>query len=425
MPRRLYLDTARLGLMSPRAQRAQQEFVRLAGIEGGSLYFDGFLRRGFEAWPSRVRKGYSGLCHWHGIGELKQALRTLAGMPPDRKVLLASRACQLMRLAARLLCLTCRRVLVSDLTWPGYARILKQEARRTAAELVELELRSPVLRDQVSSAEIAALTAARYRSEGCDGFFVPAVSHDGIRFPLSRTLLAIGRRKPPHLVVLNGAQAFCHTPSPLELVSCDFYLTGAHKWLGAHHPMGLAFCPRRRTQEAIGSLCDEMLQHYKLDDPLLRFLTELEHDSPEIFSETVNLNPLFACRAAVEDQLKAERSIRGTLLKRQANAQLAARLAAEVGWQPLIPEDSLRSAILLLKAKDRGLREAPPELTKRSFLTQGVAVSSLPGGTVRLSMPSAPWEPAEVCILRDVLRHSAGLLPNASAASLAGKPHAA
>ena len=47
MPVRLYLDTARLGRMSRRAQRAQIDFVRLAGEEGCSLYWDRFLRGGF------------------------------------------------------------------------------------------------------------------------------------------------------------------------------------------------------------------------------------------------------------------------------------------------------------------------------------------------------------------------------------------
>ena len=47
MPARLYLDTARLGRMSPRAQRAQIDFVRLAGEEGCTLYWERFLRDGF------------------------------------------------------------------------------------------------------------------------------------------------------------------------------------------------------------------------------------------------------------------------------------------------------------------------------------------------------------------------------------------
>ena len=64
MPKRLYLDTARLGLMTPRAQRAQLDFIRLAATEGGSMYFDRFLGRGFLAWPSRLQARYCGLRDW-------------------------------------------------------------------------------------------------------------------------------------------------------------------------------------------------------------------------------------------------------------------------------------------------------------------------------------------------------------------------
>ena len=46
VPTQLYLDTARLGLMSPSAQRLQIDFIRFAGGEGASLYWDQFLRGG-------------------------------------------------------------------------------------------------------------------------------------------------------------------------------------------------------------------------------------------------------------------------------------------------------------------------------------------------------------------------------------------
>ena len=45
MPTRLYLDTARLGLMSRSAQQIHIDFVRFVGEEGASLYFDQFLSR--------------------------------------------------------------------------------------------------------------------------------------------------------------------------------------------------------------------------------------------------------------------------------------------------------------------------------------------------------------------------------------------
>ena len=82
---RLYLDTARLGRMSPRAQRAQFDFVRLAGEEGCTLYWERFLRDGFRAWPRRIQQRYAELSDWRGIHELKHSLATLAGVTDARQ----------------------------------------------------------------------------------------------------------------------------------------------------------------------------------------------------------------------------------------------------------------------------------------------------------------------------------------------------
>src|SRR5262249_40526094 len=82
----LYLDTARLGRMSPSARRAHQDFVAMAGEEGGSLYFDRFLQVGASSLdPGR----YPGLAGWHGIAALKRCLRGLAGASPQSPVLIA------------------------------------------------------------------------------------------------------------------------------------------------------------------------------------------------------------------------------------------------------------------------------------------------------------------------------------------------
>ena len=45
MPSTLYLDAARMGLMTTSARLALQDFVRLAGEISCTLYFDEFLRQ--------------------------------------------------------------------------------------------------------------------------------------------------------------------------------------------------------------------------------------------------------------------------------------------------------------------------------------------------------------------------------------------
>ena len=75
MPSMLYLDAARMGRMAPTAQLALQDFVRVAGEEGCTLYFERFLNEGFSAWPVGYRARFPGLWSWGGVKELKTALR--------------------------------------------------------------------------------------------------------------------------------------------------------------------------------------------------------------------------------------------------------------------------------------------------------------------------------------------------------------
>ena len=75
VPNRLYLDTARLGLMSPSAQRVHSDFIRLAGEEAGSVYMDEFLCRGTDDWPSWLQRRYPQLNAWQGVARLKSQLK--------------------------------------------------------------------------------------------------------------------------------------------------------------------------------------------------------------------------------------------------------------------------------------------------------------------------------------------------------------
>ena len=90
-----------MGLLSERARLAHLDYVRLAATEGCSLYFSQFLERGFEDWPSPVRRQYPALCDWHGIPELQDSLRRLVGAGRDCQAMVANRTAQLVKLAVR------------------------------------------------------------------------------------------------------------------------------------------------------------------------------------------------------------------------------------------------------------------------------------------------------------------------------------
>ncbi|MBX9578822.1 MAG: hypothetical protein K2X87_00805 [Gemmataceae bacterium] len=158
----LYLDTARLGRASPGAARAQADAVRLAADEGGSAYFDRFLRRGLDALPPAVRDRYPGLAPWAGVGELKGALRRLAGHRPDLPVLLAARSAALMGFAARLLTRLCRNVLTTDLGWPPYHDQLVTTATRFGRTVTTLAVRDDALAGRVTADEVVDRACRRY-----------------------------------------------------------------------------------------------------------------------------------------------------------------------------------------------------------------------------------------------------------------------
>jgi len=95
-----YLDTARLGQMTPAAKDAQLDFVRLSAEEPSSLYFEQFLRDGFSAWPAFYQERFPGLRTWTGVSGLKQSIRRLTHAPDDWQVLFANRSLSLIHLGA-------------------------------------------------------------------------------------------------------------------------------------------------------------------------------------------------------------------------------------------------------------------------------------------------------------------------------------
>ena len=399
--RLLYLDTARLGRMSPRAQQAQRDFARLAGREGGSVRFERFLRAGIDAVPPAVADEYPGLAPWRGVGPLKASLRALAGGRPDLPVLLATRSAALMRLAARLLFHPCRNVLVTDLGWPAYHAILEAEQSRIGRRVTAVPLLRYLLNGELSEDEAVDVLRAAYLREGCDGLFLTAVSNLGIRLPIERLVRSLEAAGAVRFVVIDGAQDFCHAAADLRNDYCDLYLAGSHKWLGAYHPMGLGFYGRPRSRSFIETVLARLVGGGEMDDPLLRFSIQLEADALDGATETVGLAPLFACQGAVADALAARPA--DALPRRLANAASAADVAAAAGWSPVRPGSAFRTGILLLEAERTTARQRA-DAVRLAFYDRGVVVTAYEGGRVRLSMPDTDWAPGELHHLRDTLR---------------------
>jgi len=397
----LYLDTARLGLMSPAARRAASDFTRLAGREGGSVVFERLLQHGTARAMPGGPAAYPGLAGWGGVEDLRSRLRGLAGGSTDLPVLMANRSAQLMKLAARLLVRTCRNILVTDLGWPPYHDLLARECRRAGRVITSVAVRQAILEARITEDELVDFVCAEYARCHCEGLFLTAVSNDGIRLPVERIVRRLEASRKVWFVALDGAQDFCHVTADLRNEYCDLYLASAQKWLGAYQPLGLGFYGRRRSRGLIETQLGDMFRDGDLDDPLLRYLLQLDADTLDGWSETVNLTPLVACCGASADAARTDRSVR------YGNRERAVEAAEGTGWLPVLPAPAFRGGILLLRAERPRARRADPRAVRAAFHDRGVVLTAYENGFARLSMPNAVWRPDELETLRSALQATA------------------
>lgn len=397
MARSLYLDTARLGRLTPCALQANGEFTRFAAEEVCPPYFEDFLKNGADACPNDFRPQFPVLGKWSGIAGLKSRLRELAHSPTDLPVLLANRSAQLMKFAARWLFRPCENVLVIDATWPAYHEILEGERRRAGRRINTVAIYDFILFQQATADEVVAMVESAFTTKKCDGLFLPAVTHDGIRLPITRIVKKLESIHGSIPVVIDGAQDFCHTPSMLSSEHCDLYLAGCHKWLGGYYPMGLAFYGRSRSAEWVEKVLQQMLCDGELDDPLLRFSSQLETDSLDGCTETVNLGSLFSCFGASLDTAQERES---GFQERRANAEAVVALSQETDWRLRSPSPELQSAVVLLEATTSPARELPAKTLRTEFEQQGLSLSAYPGGRIRLSMPEKPLSETQLNQIR-------------------------
>ncbi len=160
--------------------------------------------------------------------------------------------------------------------------------------------------------------------------------------------------------------------------------------------MGLAFYGRRRSRFIIETVVRHCLASGDLDDPLLRFTTQLESDALDARTETVNLACLFSCQGAVTDALEHVRTPSHSLPRRLESLGPAAGASAASAWRPLLPQEVFRSGILLLQAERGRSRDLSAHELRRAFSERGVALTAYDGGVLRLSMPADGWRPGEL-----------------------------
>ena len=294
-----------------------------------------------------------------------------------------------MELAAISQFRVCRRVLTTDLSWPAYGEILRRQASSRHALVELIPLRQSILFDRMSSSELVDQIANAYVDRGCDGLFVPAVDNLGVQLPVRLIVRAIESRlsKEIGFVVVDGAQAIGHVPLDLCHDTCDVLVAGCHKWLRAYLPMGLAFYGRRRSRFIIDQTLSATLKYRQIDDPLLKFIRQIETNDSNGYLETTNISPLFSCCGATADLAHSTDRIREANAIRSRNADRILNATSGTDWKWLRPDDGLRSSVVLLHSQRRSVRSADPESVRAAFRHAGISLSNYDAGMLRLSMP--------------------------------------
>lgn len=391
----LYLDTARLGRMSPKACRASIEFARFASEHGCTLYLSELLQGGFNAWPSALQRQYPGLSDWQSVAGLGDKLKAVAEARRDSEVAVAARSATLMRFAARLMTGPCRNVLLTDLTWPAYQQTVERERRTATCTVTKLALRQDILLSRVTEDDVINRVAETYVKFNCDGLFLPLVDNLGVTLPVPEIVERIRRMAPLRFTVVDAAQAIGQVPLELATNYCDLAIAGCHKWLRAHSPMGVAFFGAPSTRDYIHQSLIRWMKSGVIDDPLLAFSHEILFGDAQPFGETVAVAPFFTSDAAADDSLHGPNAMKQS----ENGRQQLVDVAGLHGWRCLSPQDAMQSKILLFKKSGRNAFKTSPDHIRNIFRSHGIALSTYPGALLRISLPEEALSEAQLTTL--------------------------
>ncbi|QDV42486.1 Aminotransferase class-V [Stieleria neptunia] len=383
-----YLDSARLGLMSPSASRRHGELARFATTAAASPLMDTLLQDGGEAWPETVQREFPELSSYPGIPGFRRRLLETLGCEDWQRLVLGTSSNSLIRIASQLLFGPCERVLTTDLAWPVYRKVLERCAADRSRTLHVIPLRQFIARNCPTGPEIADFVFKQFRKHSCDGLFLTAVSHDGIRLPAGEMISAIKRRSEVKVSVIDGAQEFAQVDHHGSLRASDFYMTSGHKWAGSFIPIAIGVFGTNRSASRIDQIATDQIDSGLIDDPLMQLCWD-STDSPSIAApSTANVAALFACDAAITDLASEPEAERCKSLGDSSVDGLLEQLA-EKGWQTTPGSTACRSRTWVLNhASLAGY--SPAEIRVR-FASQGIALTAYDQGVIRLSIPRVNW----------------------------------
>ena len=367
----LYLDTARIGLLTLEASQACEDAIALATHDPNRAFGE------FQTDQSS-----DSIRHWNGIQQLFADILS-AFDNPTGELVVASESASLLNLAGRCLFTFGRKVFVPDLVWPNHLTGLRTFSRFESQQIYLAKCRRQIV-EGVDNNSFVMDMARQYELSGCDSLFLTAVSSDGIRFPIDQLLSEIEKTRKPRFIVIDGAQEFAHLDYRLNTAG-DLYLFSAHKWLGAYHPMSLGMYGRKSSKPLIEKMLARMIDQREINDPTLKASAANNFD----YQETINLLPFFSLAGAM--QSLADRDHDTSFENRRYNASTFSEVAAQSGWTDRYAslDEEFRTAISVIEKPDTGPN--PIELQHRLHRS-GVAATVLDDGGIRASMPARPFE---------------------------------
>ncbi|WP_436717760.1 aminotransferase class V-fold PLP-dependent enzyme [Roseiconus lacunae] len=374
--------------MSPSASRRHGELARFAIDAAASPLMDSLLNEGGAAWPDPIRREFPSLSDFPGIAGFRQRVLKTLGCADWQQLILGTTSNSLIRIASQLLFGPCRRVLTTDLVWPVYRKVLERRSSKRSSELCIIPLRQFIFQNHPTASQLIDFVANQFCERNCDGLFLTAVSHDGIRLPVAEMIAAIKGRSEVKVSVIDGAQEFAQVDHRNSLKAADFYMTSGHKWAGSYVPISIGVFGADRTASRIGQVLAHQIESGLIDDPLMQLCWDSTDSQPISAPSTANVAALFACDAAITDFARNSTSACSGPLAEDEMDGLYNPLKKN-GWRTMLSSQVLRSRTTVLHHE--ALERHSPATVRRCFASEGIALTAFDHGRVRLSIPRGNW----------------------------------
>ena len=386
----LYLDTARIGLISRGAALACNTVTNLANIDPRQI-FDELAKFGEAEDPI--------IPHWQGQSEFRRSMLDCLNAGCEDRLLFASHSAALVKLVAKAIFLGSHSVFCTDLFWPRYKTVLSREAKRSSKQLTVMPIRDCL--KFATKTDIVEKVAASFLKSNCEAIFLTGISSDGFKLPIDKIVERIEAEREIRFVAVDGAQEFAQGNHCSSCGVADIYLFSCHKWLGGYYPLSVGLYGKRRSRDFLEVTISRMIKSGAVEDPLLRFQHCLYSRDSCSLQETVNLLPLLSASGAINDLLASSESSEDLEITNDRNRNNISDAISQTNWAIVndVPDISLHTRILTLRHPN-GMNW-PRQQFEASLRSNGIVCSTYENGDVRLSLPTCELSAGEVTRIGD------------------------